>query len=550
MRNQALPVFLAWIVFAVAALWLTRHGVSLDTDSAMRLAQVRDLLGGQGWFDTAQHRMNTPYGLSMHWSRLVDAPLALLMLVSEDFAVRAWPLLLMGGALWLLARIGLALGGQVAMIAALCLMLLCPSIYGPFSPGDIDHHGLQLVLMLAALCGLVEQRPVLTALAVALGLGVGLESLPYALVAIAAASLWLRDDAAKAHAFGLALAGAALLLLLATTASAYRFTPVCDTYSLFYAALLVVGGAGVAAIARMPRHRLPAFAALAVLLLALAALLNPSCFAGPYAGMDARMQAIFLARINEAKPIWQFIHLSPGEIGGGYGYAVFACAMTVLAPRGRARWLVLTFAGTALVIATLQYRAVPFAILFTLPGLAAALARLLRARSIVWLAAALPVCSGAAFTLAGVNIVGQDRMAQTVMRFHAQVACGEEPAMALLKAQAPGRVAAFVDQGPAIMAYTKHSAIAGPYHRDVAGILDTYEIFAGRDPHGVLKKRGITYLMTCRAAPDWDFYGEKGGLMAQLAKAQLPDWLTPIARKGDIALYKVRSVGVSRSDQN
>jgi hypothetical protein len=229
---------------------------------------------------------------------------------------------------------------------------------------------------------------------------------------------------------------------------------------------------------------------------------------------------------------------------------VFALAMTALAPRGRARWLVLAFAGIALVTATLQYRAVPFAILFALPGLAAALARLLQTRSIVWLAVALLVCSGGAFALAGVNLVGQDRMAQTVMRFHAQVACGEEPAMALLNAQPRGRVAAFVDQGPAIMAYTKDAAIAGPYHRDVAGILDTYEIFTGRDPHAVLQRRGINYLMTCRAAPDWEFYGEKGGLMAQLAKAQPPDWLSSIGRKGDIELYRVRSAGDSRSDQN
>ena len=33
--------------------------------------------------------------------------------------------------------------------------------------------------------------------------------------------------------------------------------------------------------------------------------------------------------------------------------------------------------------------------------------------------------------------------------------------------------------GPAILAYTKDSAIAGPYHRDAAGILDTYDLFTG-----------------------------------------------------------------------
>src|SRR3569623_2655349 len=102
MRLLLLWSLTAWTVFAVLALWLTRAGISLDTDSAMRLVQVRDLLAGQGWFDTVQHRLNTPYGLPMHWSRLVDAPLALLALVSERFALTAWPLLLFGALLLLL----------------------------------------------------------------------------------------------------------------------------------------------------------------------------------------------------------------------------------------------------------------------------------------------------------------------------------------------------------------------------------------------------------------------------------------------------------------
>ncbi len=91
----------AWLLFAVAALWLAHGNLALDTDSAMRLVQVRDLLAGQGWFDTVQHRMNTRrYGLPMHWSRLEwMPPLALLSLISRAFrADRLWPLILAGGA--------------------------------------------------------------------------------------------------------------------------------------------------------------------------------------------------------------------------------------------------------------------------------------------------------------------------------------------------------------------------------------------------------------------------------------------------------------------
>jgi hypothetical protein len=526
----------AWTVFTAIALWLTHGVIQLDTDSAMRLVQVRDLLHGQSWFDTVQHRMNTPYGLSMHWSRLVDAPLALLMQVSEKFALTAWPLLLFLAALLLLVRIAFVMAGPRAVVTAMALALLCSGLYATFAPGNIDHHGLQLVVMLAALLCVVERRPALGAAAVALGLGVGLESLPYALAAIA----FFVFDQEKSRAFGLTLAGMALLMLAATTASVYRFLPACDTYSLFYAVLLVVGGAGLVAISFLPRHRLAALIVLALALLALAAILNPVCFAGPYAGMDARMRLIFLDRINEARPVWSFFTLAPAQVVGGYLYAVFALAMCALAPPGRTRLAVMVFTAVALLVATFQYRGVNFALLFALPGLAAALVRLTARRSIVWLAAAILVLNGGAFILAGAIVEGQDRVALRAMRFAAQEDCGHEPALAALKALPPGRVAAFVDQGPTILAYTGDAVIAGPYHRGSAGILDSYAIFAGADPRAVLQKRGINYLMTCRAAPDWNFYRDHGGLIAQLAAGQIPAWLTPAGHSGAVELYKVR----------
>lgn len=526
----------AWLLFASAALWLAHGNLALDTDSAMRLVQVRDLLGGQGWFDTVQHRMNTPYGLPMHWSRLVDAPLALLSLISERFALIAWPLILLAALLMLLSRAAGKLGGNPARAVVLILTLFCPELYAIFTPGNIDHHGLQLVLMLAALVGVVERRPCLTAMAVALSLGVGLETLPYGLAAIGF-SLADREDARR---FGLTLAGTALLLLVATTADPYRLSPVCDTYSLFYALLLACGGFGAAAISLLPRHRLAAALGLAVALAALAALLNPYCLAGPYGGVDARLQTLFFARINEAHPVWVFFRLSPSQTIGGYGYAVFALALCLAAPAGRARTIVVTFSAIALLVATFQYRATPFALVFALPGLATVLAQFSDRRGLVWLTMVPLLLSGVTFALLASLAEGQDRIANRGTAFARQVACGEEPAMAVLRSLPRGRVAGFVDAGPAILAYTPHSAIAGPYHRDAAGILDTYEIFAGKNPRAVLDRRGIDYVMTCRGSPDWAFYGAQSGLLAGLARSRIPDWLVPVGRRGDVEVYRVR----------
>src|SRR6185503_2379353 len=50
-----------------------------DPDDAMRLLSARDLLHGAPWFDTTLSRIGAPVALVSHWSRFVDAPLALLI---------------------------------------------------------------------------------------------------------------------------------------------------------------------------------------------------------------------------------------------------------------------------------------------------------------------------------------------------------------------------------------------------------------------------------------------------------------------------------------
>ncbi len=206
---------------------------------------------------------------------------------------------------------------------------------------------------------------------------------------------------------------------------------------------------------------------------------------------------------------------------------------------GRARNCVVVFAAIALAVATFQIRGVNFAILFALLGLAAALTRVALPRSIVWLAVVILLGSSGAFTLAGAILEGPANLENRVTTFHRQEACGGPVAMTLLSALPPGRVASFVDQGPGILAHTKNSTIAGPYHRNQSGILDIYDIFTGPNAQAILKQRGINYVMTCRAAPDWEFYRARGGLVARLAMGEVPGWLIPAGKKGDVEVYRV-----------
>lgn len=544
----------AWALFSALAVWLSLRGgaLALDTDSSMKLVGVRDLLAGQNWFDTAQHRMDAPFGLPMHWSRLADLGPALLIVLlrpllgpqsAETVMLYAWPLLVFLAVLMALARIAAHLGGRSAALIVLPLALLCAETWGMFTPGGIDHHNLQAALMLWTLLFLIEKRPGAAACTIAASLCIGLETLPHAIVAILVACLWLGEKDDRARRFGIWLAGAALLLLFAVTASAYRFAPVCDTYSEFYAVLLAAGGGGLALVAMLPRRRMAGLAVVACGVIALAGLLNRDCFLGPFVGIDPHLREIFLDRINEARTAFAFAHLAPSEFFAVYIYAAFALIAGLFAARTRAAWLVALFAVVALGIATAEIREVRFAISFALPGLAAAIARFVLPRGPVLAATAMLLVSDASFALVGAEIEGVAQQAVRIKAFQAQFSCGERNAMAPLNRLAPGRVAAFVDQGPAVLLHTPDSVIAGPYHRDADGIEDMYAIFTGTDAqaHAILKRRGIAYLMTCRAAPDWTYYIGRApdGLLAHLAQGKTPSWLMPAGQAGDTRVWKI-----------
>ena len=105
----ALIVWAAMSLIAIVARWHAIATLELsDTDDAMRMAQVRDLLAGQGWWDLTQYRVNPAGGgVLMHWSRIVDAPLAFGILLlkpllgqtlAEQVVMTLWPPLL-GAAL-------------------------------------------------------------------------------------------------------------------------------------------------------------------------------------------------------------------------------------------------------------------------------------------------------------------------------------------------------------------------------------------------------------------------------------------------------------------
>lgn len=139
-------VLLVWAIycaFRLALLPLTGMD-PVGPDDYTRMLEVRDLLAGQSWYDVSQYRMDAPIGASMHWSRIVDVPLAgiflffnlfLSPLAAEKVAMIVVPLLYLLPALFALQAIMKRLGFMpLAMGFGLVILPLFPLLPGNFAP--------------------------------------------------------------------------------------------------------------------------------------------------------------------------------------------------------------------------------------------------------------------------------------------------------------------------------------------------------------------------------------------------------------------------------
>jgi len=545
-----------------------------DNDSLLRLVQVRDLMTGQGWFDLTQLRLG-PDGLLMHWSRLVDLPIALLIglfgllpvppQMAEWAAMVAWPFLLLVAALWLLIRAAVLLGGEDAMLPAGILGVIAMYHVGLFAAGVLDHHNVQLVLVLAVLALLAgeptRRAGLVAGVAAALMLAVGMETLPLLAVAgvVVALRFWWagRSEAPFAAGFGLGLGGTALLILVATVRPSEWFAPACDAFSIAQAASAAVAGLGLAAatLAPLSASRMARTFSLVVLGLAVVALavtFFPGCLADPYAGLDPRLQRYWLRAVGEAQPFWRVLRSNQAQAAAFYVTPVIGLGVSAWMFRrhGASRALVAASAllAAAFLLSLWQVRGGNFAVPLAAVPLAAWVA-LYRRRAAARPSAKTSLAMVGAW-LVSVNVAWGLLAAFTIdSGGDAQAAPGEQctsaSAFAALAGLPPATVLAVSNIGSPILAYTGHRVLAGPYHRNVAGNLLVLDAMMGDADaaHAIVRDRHVAYVAHCPGDPESALLSEwaPGGFIDGLQKGIVRDWLEamPPAAGAPLLLYRV-----------
>ncbi|MEM9738972.1 MAG: hypothetical protein AAF829_03820 [Pseudomonadota bacterium] len=554
----ALTVLILWIWGLV--MW---NGLLPGNDDMMRLAQVRDLLAGQGWYDVDQSRFDTPAGGAMHWSRLPDILIGGLILILTPFlgaetaefaALAFWPRLFLAGTLTAIAVALHRLGVGRAGIAAGLVAFMVSHAVVQFQPGRIDHHGLELMLVLAACAALcAPQRGWKTGLFVAgcvsLMLTVAIESLPYAAgLILFCGLLWSvfgAREASMIKGLGAGLAGFSILAYLLDAPGIGAARAACDAFGNVHASALILGGLGLLALGtagdrlRDWRARLAVGTGLGVAASLSALAVEPSCLGSPYSGVDAAIMEGWMTSVTEARSLPKLVETSPAFAFAAFGFGLAALAGAVFSFKGaaeRQRSVLIGLMGLtviALLVMAWQVRAVVFVHGFAAIGVGFVahylILNLVSQTGTARIAAfaGLIALSPTTWQTAGTYL--ETKPTEVEKGASKRSECRSAEAMARLQALPPSRVFTPIDLGPAVLIHTDHTIFAAPYHRNPGAIGRTLDVFES-DPataRKLLQAAGADYLYVCNGLGELALYARRSpdGLAATLLAGDAPSWL-------------------------
>ena len=580
-RHWPLVAVLTWLglsAWFIDQRWSAIRWFGLgDTDDNMRMMQVRALLHGQGWFDLAQHRLA---GSNIHWSRLVDLPIAGLMALlrpflggadAERWAVAIAPLLPLLLLLFSVALTVRRLVDPRAYFLAFFALFFAGSTNGMFMPERIDHHGWQLALLALSIAAMADPKRlrggITLGISTALSLAIGLEMLVYlALAGVAMALFWVvdRDERERLIGYAVTLSGATALAYLLFASYANRGA-VCDALSAVWLADALLGGALLFGLAWLSpgswKTRLALAAGAGLIIAAFHAFMFPHCI-HRLEGVSPEVDRLWLSHVREARPVYKH----------GWKIATYTLTLPITGAIG---WLLLMwwkradrelfrrivaaaapgFAATLLLF--WQMRTGPAAQMLAVTGTAASVWLLVPP---VWnsKSSAVRVLGTVTVILAGIGVavplaldylpIAQEKKTTSGAAIdRANSLCNSMWGYHAVALQPKGVVFTFVDLAPRLITVTHHNSITGPYHRNGQQIADVMNAFRNSEPeaHALIKKYNSTYLLTCPNSSTTTIFMSEApqGFYAQLANGKVPTWLSPVDLGSDSPFKMWRVVG-------
>ncbi len=582
-------LLLIWLLWsAIMLAFNLRQGTPLmvDPDDFMRMAEVRDWMSGQSWFDVTQYRINPPEGGPMHWSRLLDVPIAAMITmfmlfvsqpVAEHLTTAILPLMLLGLLMWLIFRATRILADDRVALLAAFLVPTYPLIIRQFMPGRVDHHGWQIIMAALAMLALFDRSPkrgaVVMAFALSVWMHISIEGLPYAVMfggLLALSYLFPAKIAGKSSdlrlfpfMFGLA---AFSILIFATTQSTLNWNVAhCDAVSWPLLAALTVVGVGLSMAQYIVKPKNMTAKAVMLSLAGLSGavvflMTSDSCALDPFGNLSPLVREYWHDTISEGLPIYT---QDPAVISLLLFVPMLAAIWMAIVWRSeqddlrRKQWLML---GMLVMAATLLsfkvQRTAGVAELFALPAIAAL--TILLVQRITSSPKLLVRVVGSAFAVIALTPIAAFVAGNALMASPGENKSEKKPKgdqrrcdLADLNRLPPGLIFTTMAAGPEILYRTRHSVYVSGYHRNYVAMDRLIAAMVGpaEKARPLLDAAKIDYVVFCPDHFEAQSYTRDGkqNFAASLMSSAPPQWLQPIDRFPDSAMrvyrYRPERVG-------
>jgi hypothetical protein len=568
--TRAAPYLLLIFLLIAIHLALVQFGLSPvlrgelgDTDGYTRLLRVEALASGAGWFNSALPQMNAPYGDTLNWTRPLDVlilagALPLVAYAGMDMhAAIYWAGALSAPLLHILMALALAWAAApllpaaarplVALLAAVTPIMLAYNVAG--RPDQQTLLVLCIVMALGWLTrGLAGLRAVPRAgLYAGLWLGFGFwitveAQFSYLILLVTLGLIWWWQGERRvlllAESFAIGFFVMVAIGVLAERGPEWFSLRELDKISISHAlgAALISGFIGL--LAFLTREGGRGWRSLCGLSCAGAGgvalwVFVPELFLGPAGQMHPRVYNEFFLKILEMRPLWPVDAETVTLLLLWLALPLLALPLWLLARiRPVQLWLpVLAVLGFFTIAALFHARFAQVAAPLAAIVLVGAVRRYrfsLRAIALI-----LPLTAGF------VSVAASPQDTAAALR----QSCNVKNIRPDLNGLPARIIMAPLGDGPALAYFTHHGAVAGPYHRNTAGLLDSFD-FWGNTPdetaRQIVKKRGIGYVLACLPRAD------RTGLVRQISLAKgvaaAPDWLEPLELPTGqgFRLYRVR----------
>lgn len=591
--KESIPKIIFWtVLFQIAwhfrrILPFMNEGNYLDADDFLRLHEVRNWMSGQNWFDVTVWRMNPPAGGDMHWSRIVDVPIAGLIwffdlffdqLIAERLASIVWPTLLLIATVLVVLAICEKLFPDTNRLISLLFTVTCFTALAEFAPSRIDHHGPQIFLYCVTLFGLVNADRswghYLIGVSMAASIAIGLDGLLLLIVVLAWLgtewALQIDSDGAGLKRIAISLTASMVFFFLIGVAPDQWFAARCDAISITYLSMMLAISISfylLASLTNILDFKTPvktfvyrSFAGLVAAGISLAVLYRffPQCSAGPLSGISPELEKTWLSKISEAKGMLEYVTTIDPPMASVPLYLVFIilCGLALLltrkfSPRLLAIWVTLVFTFILGFIQIRAYRIGIFAIVPICVMTAQWLwdtcqRRFENSKTMAMIVACMtglflisPVWLGFGYLLTTPTKVKSAEPSEVTHNANPNLLesiCNKSSQFTELAALQKGLVFNDLDSGPAILVFTHHSIVGGSYHRNPDAILDVQKFFSS-DPataYQIINKRNPDYVALCQlgffaAVPN----GKNNTMAAKVVSGELPNWLERISAKTD-----------------